>query len=253
MEGVQGTQLSEIISVLTFLLPGLVTGAIFHSLTSHRKPSAFDRLVISLIFTFLIQTIASLCDKVISSPSSILKLIIATILGILFSCISNKDILHKFLRKIRITKETSYPSEWHSMFAKHGDKAAIFLYLKSGERLDGQLVEWPRDPKDGYFRITKVDQLDAKNNQSSLVGDNANWLIPAAKVEMLNLRPMEEPCVPQESGTPAGRIKSHLFFSLRVCRLNLRLKLSTRSFACNRRRERQHSASQFRQKISDNS
>ena len=235
---------SEIISVLTFLLPGLVTGAIFHSLTSHRKPSAFDRLVTSLIFTFLIHAIATLFDdKAISSPISFPKLIIAIILGILFSYISNKDILHKFLRAIHITKETSYPSEWHSMFVKYGDKAAIILHLKSSERLYGQLVEWPRDPKDGYFRITKVDQLDAENNQSSLVDESDNWLIPAPAVEMLILRPMMEP---QKGRTLAGRVKNHLFFSLRVCRLNLRLKLSTRSFACNRRRERQHSASQFR-------
>lgn len=216
---------SEIISVLTFLLPGLVTGAIFHSLTSHRKPSAFDRLVTSLIFTFLIQIIATLFDKVISSPSSILKLIIAIFLGILFSYISNKDTLHEFLRGIRITKETSYPSEWHSMFVKHGDKAAIFLYLKSGKRLYGQLVEWPRDPKDGYFRITKVDQLDAENDQNSPVDENDNWLIPAPAVEMLILRRMTDP---QKSRTLAGRVKSRLF---KAVNLFLRLQLPKRTSA----------------------
>ena len=35
---------SEIVAVLTFLLPGFVGAAAFHSLTSHPKPGEFDRV-----------------------------------------------------------------------------------------------------------------------------------------------------------------------------------------------------------------
>ena len=48
---------SEIVGVLTFLLPGFVAAGIFYSLTSHPKPSAFDRTVLALIFTVVGQTL----------------------------------------------------------------------------------------------------------------------------------------------------------------------------------------------------
>lgn len=45
----------ELVYLLVFLLPGFLTAAIFHSLTSHRKPEPFERVVSALIFTILIQ------------------------------------------------------------------------------------------------------------------------------------------------------------------------------------------------------
>ena len=42
---------SEIVHVLVFLLPGFLTAAIFHSLTPHRKPEAFERVISALVFT----------------------------------------------------------------------------------------------------------------------------------------------------------------------------------------------------------
>ena len=50
---------SEVVGVLTFLLPGFVAAAIFYSLTSHPKPSAFDRVVLALIFTVVGQAIVA--------------------------------------------------------------------------------------------------------------------------------------------------------------------------------------------------
>ena len=44
---------SEIVGVLSFLLPGFVAAAIFYSLTSYPKPSPFDRVVQALIFTVI--------------------------------------------------------------------------------------------------------------------------------------------------------------------------------------------------------
>ena len=48
---------SEVVNVLTFLLPGFVTAFVFHSLTSHPRLKEFDRVVQALIFTILIQAI----------------------------------------------------------------------------------------------------------------------------------------------------------------------------------------------------
>lgn len=46
---------SEAIAILSFLLPGFVSVAIFHLFTSHPKPSEFERAVQALIFTILVR------------------------------------------------------------------------------------------------------------------------------------------------------------------------------------------------------
>ena len=49
---------SEVVAVLTFLLPGFVGAAVFYSLTSHPKPGEFDRVVQALVFTTVGQAVA---------------------------------------------------------------------------------------------------------------------------------------------------------------------------------------------------
>ena len=44
---------NEVVSVLVFLLPGLVASAIFYSLTSHPKPNEFGQVAQALIFTIV--------------------------------------------------------------------------------------------------------------------------------------------------------------------------------------------------------
>ena len=241
---------SEIIKVLTFLFPGLVTGIIFHSLTSHKKPSIFDRLVSSLIFTFLVKFIVlifSISDLIkpltlASDPNSSelllspVELLVAVIFGIFTSLIFNQDILHKFLRFVRITKETSYPSEWHSMFVNHGDKAAISLYLKDGSYLQGQLAEWPRDPKNGYFRIKKVcGKICQKEDviMEDMKEDKAKFLIPVTQVKILYLDPMIES---QKKSFRLLRRYFRRIFQFKFCRKLSRCSLAHNYLAGSRQR-----------------
>ena len=49
---------SEAVAVLTFLLPGFVSAAVFYSLTSHPKPNEFGRVIQALIFTIIVQAVA---------------------------------------------------------------------------------------------------------------------------------------------------------------------------------------------------
>lgn len=201
---------TELVNVLIFPLPGFLTAAIFHSLTPYRKPEAFERIVSALVFTILIQfttlIIRHLISKIIELPELLFEipveivftLPIAIIFGLLFSWLSNNDIPHRNLRNLRwprITTETSYPSEWHSMFVKHGSNAAIMLYLKQDHNLYGRLVEYPKDPKNGYFRITDAVWVTNEGESIPLEIDAADavLLVPAAEVKMLALAPMIEP------------------------------------------------------------
>ena len=99
---------SEVVGVLTFLLPGFVAAAIFYSLTSHPKPSAFDRVVLALIFTVVGQAIVAALLAIDDTTRDIRQwirdwelfssVIVATALGLIASYASNTDTVHGILR-----------------------------------------------------------------------------------------------------------------------------------------------------------
>jgi len=78
------------------------------------------------------------------------------------------------------------------MFVKHGSRAAIMLYLKQDHNLYGRLVEYPKDPKNGYFRITEAVWVTNEGESIPLEIDADAVLVPAAEVKMLALAPMIE-------------------------------------------------------------
>lgn len=129
---------SEIVAVLTFLLPGFVGAAVFYSLTSHPKPGDFDRVIQALVFTTVAQAIAWLARVLVAAWTGYewpvgLELTVALLgavtVALLAVYVSNHDIIHGALRRIGVTGETSYPSETYSAFAEHSD-CYVVLPLK---------------------------------------------------------------------------------------------------------------------------
>ncbi len=203
----------ELVSLLTFLLPGFVAAGIFYSLTSHPKPNAFDRLVQALIFTVLGQAITSVtvlllnhrATKTYNTLGDDLQLavlvLVAILLGLIAAFVSNKDLLHTLLRSLRITNETSYPSEWYSAFSRNSGSYVV-LHLAGQRRLYGWPLEWPSSPDNGHFRIAEAEWLvdtkdtPAEHSQSKDVQQRipvkgvSAILIPAAAVEMIEFMEM---------------------------------------------------------------
>lgn len=188
----------EIVGLLTFLLPGFVAAAIFYSLTSHPKPNAFDRVVQALIFTVVGQAITavvvlSLNENALESYTElgedrqlVLSVSVAVMLGLIATFVTNNDMLHSILRWLRITRETSYPSEWYSAFSRHSG-CYVVLHLQGERRLYGWPVEWPSAPDNGHFRIAHAEWLvDEKGSQKQVpVKGVSAILIPVAAVEMI--------------------------------------------------------------------
>ena len=182
----------EVVGILTFLLPGFVAAAVFHSLTSHPKPDAFDRVVQALIFTVIGNAITTVFVSWANSPSEndqwikpwepLLSILVAVALALLASHASNRDSVHGILRRLRITRETSYPSEWYSAFSRHDD-CYVVLHLKGQRRLYGWPEEWPSHPEQGHFRISEGEWLD-EGKRIPATGVSA-VLIPASEVEMV--------------------------------------------------------------------
>ena len=173
---------SEAVAILSFLLPGLVAVAVFHMFTSHPRPSEFERIVQALIFTILVQAIAELAlwiggvlghDALWGEESEIMVSVgIALILGVICVYFSNTDTLHGFARFLRLTKETSYPSEWYSAF-HHNPDCYFVLHLQGQRRLYGWPEEWPSRPEQGHFRIAEGEWLvgDERIPASGVTGD----------------------------------------------------------------------------------
>ena len=122
---------SNLIDLFVFLLPGFV--AAFYLLTSHPRLSSFERTVQALIFAIIVYAIAPLIDKqfnseIEQSTSGPLLLVGTAIQFVVIAAFCmNKDIPHSFFRKIRLTRENSYSSEWYSAFSSH-NKDYIVLH-----------------------------------------------------------------------------------------------------------------------------
>lgn len=183
---------SEVINVLTFLLPGFVSAWIFYGLTSNPKPTEFERVVQALIFTVFIQGIVValgyllcmvgnrfFCLGVWDKTSSLVWSIVFAIgIGLIFSIFANNDKFHTLLRKIKITRETSFSSEWFGAFSE--SPTYVVLHLSGERRLYGWPKEWPSDPQKGHFSIAQAEWLDDEK-RIPLTGVR-NILIPASEV-----------------------------------------------------------------------
>lgn len=203
---------SEVVGVLTFLLPGFVAAAVFYSLTSHPKPDTFDRVVLALIFTVIGQAIAELLLSKYQSLKSwelALTILVAVVLGLGAAYASNRDSVHRILRHLGITKETSYPSEWYSSFSRHND-CYVVLHLEGQRRLYGWPEEWPSHPEQGHFRISEGEWLTGESERSPATGVSA-ILISADEVEMVEFlstrqQAAEEIDHGQGTDTPADEV-----------------------------------------------
>ena len=191
---------SEIVAVLAFLLPGFVGAAVFYSLTSHPKPGEFDRVVQALVFTTMGQALAWLFRLLAGVwtayqwPAGLeLTVAVASAIAVALLAVycANHDTIHGALRRIGVTRETSYPSEWYSAFANNRD-CYVVLYLKDQRRLYGWAQEWPSHADQGHFRIVDAEWLGEGERKPSMeIGDTI--LIPASEVNMVSFVQLKQP------------------------------------------------------------
>lgn len=181
----------EVIPLLQYLIPGFLTAWIFYSLTAFKRPDTFGQIVQALIFTFVIHGTVLVVKAGllwIGSKGVIVgqwdvkaeaswSFVISVMLGLLSCFWATNDKLHVVLRNKKITKQTSYPSEWFSAFAKN--KRFVVLHLGEN-RLYGWPSEWPSTPDQGQFVIEQPSWLDDDGNEIPLDADF--FVIDASKV-----------------------------------------------------------------------
>lgn len=163
----------DVVALLQYLAPGFIVAWVYFGLTSHLKPSQFERVVQALIFTVVVQALVTLeqwaaleIGDVFSlgpwTPASALaaSLITAVVLGFVFAILNNADTLHALARRFGLSTRSGYPSEWFAAF--YTCRSHIVLQIKDGTRVFGWPTRWPSD-KNGHFWITDaIREIDGE-------------------------------------------------------------------------------------------
>lgn len=167
--------IKEVIPLLQYLIPGFLAAWIFYSLTAFRRPDTFGQIVQALIFTFVIQSLVvglgalllvagerffsvGMWDR---KSETLWSAVIAVLMGFISCHIASSDKLHALLRKLRITRQSSYPCEWYSAFSTR--QRHVVLHLVDGKRLFGWPIECPAEPGRGQFVLEFPRWIDDSN------------------------------------------------------------------------------------------
>lgn len=164
--------IKEVIPLLQYLIPGFLAAWIFYSLTAFKRPDTFGQIVQALIFTFVIQSLVvglgalllvtgeryfsvGMWDR---KSETLWSAVIAVLMGFISCHIASSDKLHALLRKLNITRQSSYPCEWYSAFSTR--QRHVVLHLVDGKRLFGWPIEWPAEPARGQFVLEYPRWID---------------------------------------------------------------------------------------------
>lgn len=169
----------DLLALATFLLPGFLAAWVFYGLTSHPKPSQFERTIQALIFTFIVQILVPSVRWALESVGEVLSigqwsttgegfasLLLAISLGAFLAYFTNNDSFHSKLRKWGFTTRTSHPSEWFYVLSQK--VTFIILHLRDGRRLYGWPKEWPIEPGKGQFYIMVPSWIQDDGKQVDL-------------------------------------------------------------------------------------
>jgi hypothetical protein len=185
---------NEIITLLKYLLPGFLSAWIFYGFTSFQKPNQFERVIQALIFTLIIQVVVFGIEAVCygighlrsfgywSEKSVLISSVVSAIgIGFIFAYFANADKFHCLVRKLGISKETSYPSEWFGELSKR--ITYVVLHLEGERRIYGWPKEWPSNQEGGHFSLNQASWL---TEEGEIPLENVEAiLIPAKAVQFV--------------------------------------------------------------------
>jgi len=154
------------LEILQYLLPGFLSAWIFYAFTTWPKPAQFERVIQALIFTLIVRTLIFPVKLLLAAyplfrwdqnSELITSTFGAFVVGVTFSYFANNDKFHKLARKLSLTNETSYPSEWFGTFSEN--VTYVVLHLDGERRLYGWPTEWPSSSDRGHFFLQDVSWL----------------------------------------------------------------------------------------------
>jgi len=206
----------DILAFLYVLLPGFVAAWMFYGLTAHPKADWFERTVQALIFTVIVQAVTFLVRLLLVALGRTLfvvgdwtlevnlvwSLLLAGFVGIVFAATANSDWLHRMLRERRVTRRTSFPSEWFSAFCQN--QRWVVLHLTGDRRLFGWPNEWPDRSDRGHFVIEQPEWLDSEGKRVPIETVD-KIVVRAGDVEMVEFLLYDEEIAARKARDDAAR------------------------------------------------
>jgi Family of unknown function (DUF6338) len=188
---------TAVVEVLRFLLPGFIAAWVYYTLTPAPRQIPFERVIQALILTMIVQVLlvgisattewigraARPLGEWTPNTQLVWSVAIALLLGLFLAWATNRDKLHGCLRKLGVTDQTSYTSEWYGALSQN--KGYVVLHLKGSRRLYGWPEEWPSVADRGHFVMANAEWLEG-DQRLALTGVQ-HIVIPAGEVEMVEL------------------------------------------------------------------
>lgn len=208
---------SDVLVVLNYLLPGLVATWIFRRLTPHDKPKDLEAITEALLFTAAVQPILLVVEggstwvgvhlfsigPWTDKGAFVLSVILGLAVGSVAGTAANHDVVHRYLRRFKLTKQTSFPSEWYRQ--QFCEERWMILTMRNGDRLRGWPREFPNSPDRGHFSLRHAAWLLTNGDLRPLEFTEC-ILVPAAEVLYLEVLqfPSEYKSEQQESAASEG-------------------------------------------------
>jgi len=169
---------TEVIALLQYLAPGFLVTWVYFGLTSHDKPSQFERTVQALIYTAVVQALVVLEKRVAihignwyvfgawnAGCELVAAVVSALALGLVVSTATNHDLVHGALRKRNVTRRTSHPCEWFTIFSDYSQ--FVVLHLRDKTEVYGWPSIWPSNAEKGHFLVTRATRRLPNTDRSN--------------------------------------------------------------------------------------
>jgi len=168
----------ESFQILLFLIPGFISIWLIDLLIAREKKSAFDKIIESLILSFLIYLVAAFFSKKFpvslevvadnqgskfyslhyDNTSFLIVAVISLVIALIISVAYNHDWVMGILRKLKITKRTSRISVWNDVFIDK-DKH-IIINFSNGRRIYGWPEYFSEDPEKPFIYLHDPSWID---------------------------------------------------------------------------------------------
>ena len=199
------SEIKDVLSLLTQLLPGFVAAWVIYGFSSFAKPTPFERIIQALVYSFLIAVALVASEKLFTwigkyqtygvwdkQVELLLSGLFAILLGLCVSYFSQNDKFYLLARKFRLTSRRAFPSEWYGAFKQRQLFVVLHLAGDGERRISGYPNEWPDDSDAGHFNLTQAAWLTGEAEIA--LNDNVDAiLIPAKQVTFVEfLKPSKE-------------------------------------------------------------
>lgn len=206
----------EIAVFVLLALPGLLFVALYDSLASTREREITMAVVIVIIVSILSYlAIEGLRIMGIGAPSPAILLqasreslpsvfgaqqllivglasAIGSILGILTSFAQQHELVHRALRRCRVTRRSGYASHWDSVSHVRARDAWVGVYFSDGTQVVGWADSFSDASEERSLALTRVSKYDANGERIEWRPDELLFIPDLSVVRSIRITPVHK-------------------------------------------------------------